>query len=203
MAVGERQGRLFCELWPTLDPLYAQDWERALIDMPIGFKQGKERRQCDLQARGLLGKQRSSVFFAPPRELIGALDYEEVRAFGMSLQTFYLLPKIRELDERAQPSHQAWLSEAHPELAYRSRWNQDWVLEKKRTALGREQRQTLLEEMNSPFKLCDWSPRHLRREVALDDYLDAALLLEVARQEPRSVGGSETDSRGLRMEISY
>lgn len=205
VAVGERSGRLFVELWSSLERLFAEPWAQACVDIPIGLQRGNQRRRCDLEARRMLGPQRSSVFFTPPRELLGAEDYEEVRAHGMSLQTFYILPKIREMDELLKPGQQAWVRETHPELAYRTRSVQE--LAKKKSAEGRAQREQLLGEVGSPFRLSDWSSAYLRKDVALDDLLDAAILLEVAREwstdRGRSLGGEERDSRGLKMEICF
>lgn len=205
LAVCERNGQLSVELWPNLDSLFEQSWTFACVDIPIGLADGDGRRSCDQQARDLLGPQRSSIFFSPPRRLIGALDYEEVRTQGMSIQTFHLLPKIREMDERVEPADQVWLKEAHPELSFRSR--SERVLHSKRSPSGQSQRQELLEELESPFQLRRWESGFLRRDVALDDFLDAAILLEVAREwswdEGHSVGDEEIDSRGLKMEICY
>ena len=176
-----------------------------MVDMPLGLLAGRERRACDLAARKLLGKKRSSVFFTPPRECLDATDYEQVRTQGMSLQTFYILPKIRELDSLAKPADQSWLGEAHPELAYHTR--SSLVLAKKRTALGREQRQGILRGIGSPFILEEWSGQFLRKDVALDDLLDAAILLEVARSRTQCVasmvGDGTKDARGQEMVIWY
>ncbi len=205
IAVCERDGRLSVELWPDLDSLFSQRWTMACVDIPIGLKHGDGRRACDQEARDLLGKQRSSVFYAPPRQLLAATDYEDVRGEGMSLQTFYLLPKIREMDERIEPQDQKWLKEAHPELSFRSR--SERVLHSKKSPSGRTQRTDLLKDVESPFDIRRWESGFLRREVAVDDLLDAAILLEVAREwflgEGQAVGGEERDSRGLKMEICF
>jgi predicted RNase H-like nuclease len=205
LAVCERGDEFSVELWPNLAPLFEQTWTMACVDIPVGLLGGNERRECDTLAREILGRQRSSVFFAPPREHIGALDYDEVRQHGMSLQTFHLLPKIRQMDALIKPEHQSFLREAHPELSYRTR--SEKVLDSKKNPLGQKQRQELLQELESPFKLRRWESGYLRRDVALDDFLDAAILLEVAREwswsEGHSVGGKQRDSRGLKMEICY
>ena len=121
------------------------------------------------------------------------------------MQTFYLLPKIREMDERVRPADQKWVKEAHPELAFRSR--SERVLHSKKSPSGKTQRTELLKEYDSPFEIRRWESGFLRRDVALDDLLDAAILLEVAREwfwgEGQVVGGEERDSRGLKMEICF
>ena len=202
--VFEEDGNLGVRLLPKLSELFQSRWDMVMIDIPIGLSEDS-RRLCDLLARQRLGPKRASIFFAPTRTQLPALEYEEVRVQGVSLQTFYLLPKIREVDDLISPADQVWFKEAHPELAYDSRCEAD--LGKKKSAEGRSARQRVLEKVGSPFRLGDWDHKFLRKEVALDDMLDAAVLLEVARRwamgEPRRVGGEECDSRGLRMEICF
>lgn len=204
VAVFRRAGEFGVERWETLEPLFSQAWDQAMVDMPIGLPE-VGRRACDQAARERLGAARSSVFFAPPRPLVPATDYEEVRSFGMSLQTFYLLPKIRELDGWMSPHAQRVVREAHPELAYRSRFQS--LLSKKRTPQGLQQRQAILGSVGSPFLLEQWSSSFPRKWVALDDLLDAAILLLVAEQFAAgfgsTVGGRDRDSRGLKMEICF
>lgn len=205
IAVCEKENQLSVELWPNLEPLFTSSWDMVCVDIPIGLADGDGRRACDKEARDLLGPQRSSIFFAPPRRLVGATDYEQVRTEGMSLQTFYILPKIREMDERIEPRDQSWLREAHPELSFRTRVER--VLHSKKSPSGLTQRQDILKELESPFELRRWESGFRRKDVALDDLLDAAILLEVARElvfdDGHWVGGQERDSRGLKMEICY
>lgn len=193
------------ELWKDLAPLLHRSWNAACVDIPIGFPESGERRSCDIEARRILGPARSSVFFAPPRHCIEATEYEQVRSLGMSIQMFNILPKVREMDRLITPQLQRVVREAHPELAFRTRSAS--ALDKKRTAAGRSRRCEILEQLGSPFRLDRWEGEFRRKEVALDDLLDAAALLEVARTslsgEMRSVGGRERDSRGLKMEICY
>jgi predicted RNase H-like nuclease len=202
--VFEEDGNLGMRLLPSLQELFRSEWDMVMIDIPIGLTEDG-RRPCDLLARQQLGRKRASVFFAPTRNQLPALEYEEVRVQGVSLQTFYILPKIREVDQLISPTDQDWLKEAHPELAFDSRSEMD--LGKKKSPEGRAARQRVLKAVGSPFRLGDWEKTFLRKAVALDDMLDAAILLEVARGwaqgEPRKVGEEQCDSRGLRMEICF
>ena len=204
VVVCEEDGNLEVRLLPKLSELFHTSWDMVMIDIPIGLSD-VGRRLCDLFARERLGRKRSSVFFAPTRTQLPALDYEEVRVQGVSLQTFYLLPKIREVDDLISPADQVWFKEAHPELAFFARGETD--MGKKKSAGGRSSRQRVLEQVGSPFRLDDWEKKFLRKDVGLDDMLDAAVLLEVARRwalgEPHKVGGEQCDSRGLRMEICF
>lgn len=204
IAVTEFDGNLGMRLFPELSELFQTEWDMVMIDIPIGLSEDG-RRLCDILARQKLGRKRSSVFFAPTRAQLPALEYDQVRVQGVSLQTFYLLPKIREVDALITPERQQWLKEAHPELAFHARTDRDPG--KKRTPEGRAARQKILRKVGSPFELGDWESKFLRKQVALDDMLDAAVLLEVARhwmlEEPRFVGGDQRDSSGLRMEICF
>ena len=42
------------------------------VDIPLGLPAGAARRACDEQAARALGRARSSVFPAPPREVLAA-----------------------------------------------------------------------------------------------------------------------------------
>jgi predicted RNase H-like nuclease len=204
VAVCELNGGLQVQLWPDISPLFQAEWDMVMIDIPIGLSE-HGRRPCDNEARTELGPKRSSVFFAPTRSQVSATSYEEVRVQGVSLQSFYLFGKIREVDEALAPSHQSWFREAHPELAYHIR--SDKTLSKKRTETGRKEREEILDKLSSPFRLSDWESQFLRKHVGTDDLLDAAILLEVARDSihnsGRCVGGENLDSRGLKMEIWF
>jgi len=166
---------------------------KIAVDMPIGLPRRGEKRACDQQARQLLGKQASSIFPAPPREALAATTFEELKGWGLSLQSFYLFGKIREIEAAITPPLQVRIHEAHPELAFRTRANSP--LEKKKTPSGKQQRRQLL-----PFE-----PGPLPG-VGVDDLLDASILAVVARAldegtARRCYGG--LDTRGLTMEICF
>ncbi len=92
------------------------------VDMPVGLP-STGRRDCDLLAKRLLGRAHPRVFLAPPRGVLDAGSYEEANArhrslvdgSGLSVQTWHLVPKIREVDEVADDPR---LVEVHPELAF-------------------------------------------------------------------------------------
>jgi predicted RNase H-like nuclease len=93
------------------------------IDIPLALPVAGERRACEVAARAVLGAQRSSVFFAPPRAVLDAADHADasVRAraagsVGVSIQTWNIVPKIAEAMAFADPR----LIEVHPELSFRA-----------------------------------------------------------------------------------
>lgn len=169
------------------------------VDMPIGLPRPGQKRACDRAARRALGRRACCVFSAPPRALLEARDYEAVRGLGLTIQSFHLLPKIREIDSLIGPSSQSWLKEAHPELVF-WRLNGREPVASKKTREGREQRRRLLG--------LGALPTFARKSCSPDDLLDAAALLRastdwgnappVALDHP-----TERDARGLVMEICY
>lgn len=187
------------------------------IDIPIGLPE-RGPRPCDLVARGVLGPPRSSsVFPAPPRATLEATSHEEASALAeeasgkkISVQTWSLLPRIREVDVlvRGDRRAHAAVREVHPEVSF---WA--WALGRpmrasKRTAEGRAERRALLD---------GWLPEgyetardgRLKKEVGDADILDAFAALFTAHLiwsgEARSLSGAEPprDAEGLKMEIVY
>lgn len=124
------------------------------IDVPIGLTdQGS--RVCDVEARRLLGRPRaSSVFPAPVRAALSAVNYQDAcrkhqEADGRSLakQTFAILPKIREVDQLLSPNPmlQATVREVHPELCF-AVWNAGQPMRSRKSKPeGRAERQRLIE----------------------------------------------------------
>ena len=103
----------------------------AGIDIPVGIPE-QGLRQCDVEARQLLGERASSVFPAPLRGVLNVTDYVEANRIqreagrGLSRQTFAILPKIREVDTwiRRNSGLGPTLHEVHPELSF-AIWNGD------------------------------------------------------------------------------
>ncbi|HEX7189722.1 MAG TPA: DUF429 domain-containing protein [Actinomycetes bacterium] len=112
------------------------------VDMPLGLPP-RGRRECDLLAKTTLGRAHSRVFLAPPRGVLAAADYsaagplhrELADGKGMSVQTWHILDRIREVDEVALDPR---LVEVHPELSFAELAGR--VLAPKRTSLGRRER---------------------------------------------------------------
>jgi predicted RNase H-like nuclease len=182
------------------------------VDMPIGLASDGPRT-CDQQARALLGPRRSSVFPAPLRAALGACDYREAcdRSFAvsgrkLSKQAYYLLPKIRQLDQLllADSMRIDRVHEVHPELAF-CQWNGgEPMAQAKKTAAGSAQRRHLVE---SEFPGLAEQIRSSvgQSKLADDDILDAMACLwstrRLLRQEALVLGG-ERDALGLPMRIS-
>src|SRR5712664_3119998 len=122
------------------------------VDIPIGLLAEPQPggRDCDRLARQWLGRRASSVFTPPIRPLLDATHYEHVRPYGVSVQAFHILPKIREVDRLMTPALQQRVYEAHPELAFQSLAGHS-LQDRKKTVAGREERLRVLEHIPSPL----------------------------------------------------
>jgi len=190
-----------------------------LIDIPIGLRErGHEERKCDKKARELLGPPRaSSVFPAPCRSAIHARSYREAgdineRMTGrrLSLQTWSIVPKIREVDELLfkDEAARSRVREIHPEICFRAFAGHSMEHSKKR-AEGRLERTRVLQSIyaGTPGILEHARSAYRRKEVATDDILDALLAAVTAMlggQRLVSIPEApEFDARGVRMEMVY
>jgi predicted RNase H-like nuclease len=100
------------------------------VDMPIGLLDAAVRggRECDRQARALLGSPRRSSVFAPPvRAALAATTHaaacEANRAssgdcVGVTRQAFGIAGKLKEVDDAMTPALQGRVVEVHPELSF-------------------------------------------------------------------------------------
>jgi predicted RNase H-like nuclease len=179
------------------------DADAVALDVPIGLPALGGRRACDDLTRARLGARRSSVFAAPPREVLGCATYAQARplAASLSAQAFGLVPRIREVDEVLRPQgpevHRR-VVECHPELAFAA-MAAGRPLAAKKTAAGALQRIALLEEA-----LDAALPTDVPGPAALDDALDAAACALVALRWARGeaeVLGDEVDALGTPMRI--
>lgn len=181
------------------------------IDIPIGLLDQPQSggRECDRQARQLLGRRASSIFTPPTRPMLKATRYEQVRQQGLSVQSFNILPKIREVDQLMTPVLQQRVHEAHPELAFMSLAGVP-IQYNKKTLEGQEERLRILgeafREMRQAFDNACLAFKRL--EVAKDDLLDAYVLAWTALristgQASRVPLYPLVDRKGLRMEIWY
>lgn len=152
LARGEPAGTLF----PDISALAAHHDQASLIliDIPIGLRdQGRDPRQCDTQARQLLGRPRcSSVFPVPLRPALGAhnrLEADRLNRLagggGIPCQTFAISGKIAELDTflRAAPRLPP-IRECHPELCFWALHGGQAMPHRKKTSKGQAERKDVL-----------------------------------------------------------
>lgn len=186
------------------------------VDMPIGLLSSPRPggRSCDRAARALLGRQGSSVFSPPARPALVAREYREAQRLqgaGLSIQTWNIVPRIREVDAVMTPSLQDRVLEAHPELAFRTLAGGGAVLARKASAEGLSERVALLTRILGAAMpdLREVRSRLGPARVGLDDLADALVLADVARRAAAGeafrvpAGDPPMDGRGLRMEIWF
>ncbi len=172
----------------TVDDLWAQHHHAAaiLIDIPIGLISGSAAgRQCDTAARRLLTPLRHGAVFSPPcRQALTATDYasacrinEQNCGRKISIQTWNIVPKIKEVDDFMQrtPAARGIVRETHPEICFWAMAGGRAMAHNKKRADGRKQRLDLLRRMYRPSeRLLEHALTcYPRRQLAADDVLDA------------------------------
>ena len=175
------------------------------VDIPIGLPTGGARRLADLQARQALGGQRSSVFFVPPRAVLDAPTQAEATllsraagSVGVSIQTFYILDKVAEVDALQRAARDPRLVEVHPEVSLRRLGGVP--LPPKRKVAGRDVRLALLRTWLPGLQL----PSPLPGRARADDCLDAVACAWSATRwlnGEAEVLGDEVDELGTPMRI--
>jgi predicted RNase H-like nuclease len=209
-------GQVVARILPRIDELSQMLPKPAVvtIDIPIGLTDTGPR-DCDLEARRLLGKPRSnSVFPAPVRPILVATTYNEACEIGesvdgrrLSRQAWGIVPKIQEVDTflRSDSALQGWIREVHPEVCFWC-WNGSRAMaHSKKNKPGRAERERLVvayfgeayREARSSLPKGKFAP---------DDLLDAFAALWTAERitkggplvTPPNPG---VDRFGLRMEI--
>lgn len=142
------------------------------IDIPLALPSGGHRREAEVLAATRLGAARSSLFPTPPAQVLAATSYagacaaaQEVTGKKISLQTWHIVPKIRDFQQVVLPPH---VVEAHPELTFRTMAPQV-AFGSKKTARGAGQRIAALAGWVDPARLLGDLPGAAR----LDDVLDA------------------------------
>ncbi len=190
-----------------------------LVDIPIGLREkGPHERLCDKRARGLLGPKRgAAVFPVPCRKASREKTYreanranKELTGRGLSMQTWSIIPKIREADELLanDKSARSRIREIHPEICF-------WALACHPMQHSKKKREGYLERMEvlrsvyprTDELMTDALAEYRRKDVARDDILDAlsaAVTAKVGKEKLVSVPEPpEKDSLGLPMQMVY
>lgn len=215
--VAESRGsslEVYCNRVDSLHSLFIHPGRRLVtVDVPIGLLP-TGARECDQQARRLLGPRKNSVFTPLLRPLLDANTYAEASALrrqiegkGITKQAWAIRAKIREADQmlRSHPSRRESTREVHPEVCFCHLNGGIPMTHAKKTKAGRDERLALL-------RTCfgDAIERALldrkRMGCEADDILDAFVALWTARridrgQEVTLPAVPPVDEFGLRMEI--
>jgi len=157
------------------------------IDMPVILSEVMPR-EADQLARKLLSKKASSVFTAPTPEMLDQPNYEKAsliskRLIGksMSLQSWYLFPKIRDVQTVIHYEN-IKLFEIHPEVSFRAMNNEKVILESKKTTEGFEIRKSLLDKHFLNFNFDAIRNKYQKKDVMNNDILDALVVLWSAKR---------------------
>ena len=174
------------------------------VDMPIGLPDGPHRG-ADSQARRFLGRRHVTVFTVPSRTVLAHTSHRDANAAsrhlygrGVTVQSFNLFPKIREVDALPVELLRDRIVEIHPECAFVRMAGAP--LPPKRTAEGAAARRALVREH---VGLDVTATRGSR--AAAHDVLDACAVLWSARRYVAGVaiafGDGALDARGVPMRI--
>lgn len=206
-------------VFESIESLWAEHKRASLIliDIPIGLP-FRGRRQCDVEARRLLGAPRaSSVFPAPSRPAAYEANLElakkaNMRILGvsLSLQTRGICPKICEVDrflENNLGAKEAF-RESHPEICFWALAGGRSMSHSKKTKEGIGERLGVLNGIDRKSKEIYEKAlsKYQRKAVAKDDIIDAlvlALTAGIEGQLTQIPAEIEKDERDLIMEIVY
>ena len=212
-------GRLNSMIFKSAAELFAPTPTPAVfaIDIPIGLTESGPR-QCDIQARRLLGARRgTSVFPAPIRPVLNVATREEadkihrsIDGRGVNVFSWNLYPRISGIDVELQnnPHLRDKVYEVHPEISFRAINDGDSIVEAKRNPEGESIRRSLIESHFGSGAFDEIRKNHYLKDVANHDINDAFAVLWTAERIFNGKAVSipaemEFDSVGLRMGIWY
>lgn len=209
-------GTVVPRVHPSFENLLSNYSDAATIgvDIPIGLSEN-EPRQCDLDARRVLGPRRSSVFPAPDPRVIHATSYQEALELsktttgkGISKQGFAIYPKVAEVNRALTPMLQSRVFEVHPEVSFWALSGGHPMSYPKKKPEGYEERRSLLMKELGFNIYSRKEAREIARPAGADDILDAIVAAWTARRraeghEGRLPSDPPIDAKGLRMELVY
>jgi len=196
----EADARVFCRF---SDILTAPEAPSVIaVDMPIGLptRAGKGGRAAEATVRQLLNRRRPSVFSVPSRSAVYAetgpfknqKDKEAARRKAsdvalttsdpprkISVQSFAIFSKIREVDEVIQTIARQQIYEVHPEIAFWLMNSKNEVADSKKTQNGANHRRRLLTDWKLPRHIVNLRPP---KGADADDLLDALACAAIARR---------------------
>ena len=183
------------------------------VDVPIGLL-SRGARDCDVEARRLLGARRSSVFPAPIRPILAATSHpaasrirRQVEGRGVSIQTWAIVPKIVEVDcfLRADERRRQVVREVHPEVSFFFLNGERPMSLPKRSAAGREERLSALRTWAGQ-QIVEALAARAKLRCNTDDIVDSLVALWTAERIASGTAISipakpPSDVYGLRMEM--
>jgi predicted RNase H-like nuclease len=167
--------------------LFQQTAQITAIDIPVGLP-STGARKCDVAARRILGRRRSSVFPAPVRGVLSASSFEiacnislQLSGKKLSKQTYAILPRIADVDRclREDVRLIETVREVHPEVCF-TVWNENRPMKyPKLSGFGFVERLRLVDKRwpGSAERIREAHPNSV---VSDDDILDAFAALWTA-----------------------
>ncbi len=188
------------------------------IDVPIGLMEGPGGRDCDREARKYLGRPRASSVFSPPARRTLRLCGKDgryrqacqinikVTGKAISQQSFWIGPKILEVDKVMTRALERRVYEAHPEVSFTAMNDGCAMPNRKGTREGRAERWRVLRRIFSDLPKTPVLPQELGRNCDLEDYVDALACAWTALaikdgDATRLPARPKRDQTGLRMAI--
>ena len=191
------------------------------IDVPIGLLDCVDFRNCDREARKLLGARKNAVFAPPARYMLAAADdYAAIRALvaarrvavpeakSLSAQAAGIAPKVAEVDAfvRAHPECETWLWECHPELSFLALNDGGAVAGDKRSAAGLTQRLQLVRrefaDVEDQLLTAPWPGKAVALSDALDAYASLSTAVQCARGHQEELGDGQRDNENIPMRMA-
>jgi predicted RNase H-like nuclease/uncharacterized protein YutE (UPF0331/DUF86 family) len=192
---------------------------RIFVDIPIGLPNDHSERECDLAARRKLGEpRRRSVFRAPARAVLQAVDYEDakhrsraVTGKDLSAQTFGIVPKCSEVDRllRGNTKARKIIREVHPEVCFWALAGRRPMKHNKGKPEGFRERVAVLKQLRpaAEQEIEGMLSQFARKDVARDDAVDAMVAALTASAETTALRTlppePPRDSVGLPMEMVF
>ena len=176
-------------------------YEFVALHCPVGLPEAGASggRQCDREARALLGADRASAILSPPDRT--RLDDDDVSDLGADVRS--LLAHIREVNECIASYHQRMVAEVNPELGFYQLNDGVALVHGRGEPEGIDERLAILHaRMPGLERVLDELPR----DVSLGTVLDACADLWTARRiAARAVvrlpESPEWSEAGLKMEL--
>lgn len=208
ITLSPEEPQVFSTLLEVLD--YKPAFQVVALFAPVGLHDEPKRRgrQCDEEARSLLGRPRSSaIVSAPARPVLGCRTFKEAaQANGgrLSPVIWRQITRIAEVDTDIAPYWQRTVYEVHPELSFYQLNDDRPVAFSKHSQAGRNEREALLlDRLPGVERILE---ARVPRRVTRAHLVDAAACLWTARRivsraVKRLPEDPEWDGLGRRMEI--
>lgn len=177
------------DIFNHFEEIIEKKFSLILVDMPIGLDEElmKGGRVVDREARGMLLKNKSSIFNPPSRLALKAKDYQEAnkinkeQGMGLSKQSWFLFKKIKEIDTILEIKNRPEIFESHPELVFQV-MKGGAIETKKNTQEGLKERIDILKENGFDKEFIEKFINKKNSFYKNDDFIDSCSLFWSAKR---------------------